>query len=111
MAISDLEKIVSEIERLWKEHLSDPLPPIDSEIDDEEGVELHELDTYIAGCVTTFIGAGSLDTGRTAILGLCYRDALVAQSVFTGAERRYSARLEQLAELVLRAVVLKNQIL
>jgi hypothetical protein len=109
--MSDLQKIVSEIETLWKEHLSEPFPASDSETGVVEGVELHELDTYIAGCVSTFIGAGSLDTGRAAILGLCYRDALVAQSIFTGEERRYSARLERLAELVLRGVVLKNQIL
>jgi hypothetical protein len=107
----DLQGIVSEIEVLWKEHLSEPFPASDSKTDAAEGVELHELDTYIAGCVSTFIEAGSLDSGRAAILGLCYRDALVAQSIFTGEERRYSARLERLAELVLRAVVLKSQIL
>ena len=110
MASVELPKIISELQTLWNEHLSEPFPANDSETDDVEGVDLHELDTYIAGCVSTFIGAGDLDIGRTAILGLCYRDALVAQSVFTGDERRYSARLEQLAELVLKAVVLKNKI-
>lgn len=110
MAMSDLPKLVSQIETLWNEHLSEPFPESDSETDGE-GVDLHELDTYIAGCVSTFVGGGNLDTGRTAILGLCCRDALVAQSLFVGEGRRYSARLEQLAELVLRAVVLKNNVL
>ena len=107
--MSDLPKLVSEIELVWNEHLSAPFPEAGSKTEDTAEVDLHELDTYIAGCVSTFVSGGNLDTGRTAVLGLCYRDALVAQSVLTGEERRYSARLERLAELVLRAVVLKNR--
>ena len=107
--MSELPKMVSEIETLWNEHLSEPFPEGEANNDDAAQIDLHELDTFIAGCVSSFVGGGNLDTGRTAVLGLCYRDALVAQSVLTGEERKYSKRLEQLAELVLRAVVLKNQ--
>ena len=107
--MSDLPKLVSEIEMVWNEYLSVPFPEGDSDTDDVAEVDLHELDTYIAGCVSAFVDGGNLDTGRTAVLGLCHRDALVAQSVLTGEARKYSARLERLAELVLRAVVLKNR--
>jgi hypothetical protein len=104
----ELSKLTSEIEMFWNEHLSSPFPDSDS-YDDTSGIDLRDLDTWVAGCVSTFVETGNLDVGRAAVLGLCYRDLLVAQSVLVGEERNYSSRLEKLAELVLRAVVLKNQ--
>jgi hypothetical protein len=68
------------------------------------GVDLMSLDTYTAGCVTTYINRGRLDLWRTAILGLCYRDLASVSTKLKGPERAYFALLEEVAGLVLGGV-------
>jgi hypothetical protein len=92
------------IEALWREHSADRFPEglAGEEVD---GICVTSLDTFTAGCLSTFFSRrGSLDLGRTAILGLCYRDLSVVVAGLKGEQRRYFARLEQLARMVLEAV-------
>ena len=93
-----------EVERLWREYCAIPFPEglAGQEV---SGVEVAMVDTVASGCIDTFIARqGSLDTWRTAILGLCYRNLGVATVGLQGEARAYVARLEILARLVLESV-------
>ncbi len=95
-------------ERLWSEHQAAPFPKA-SRCREVAGHDLIALDYTAAGCISTFLGRGSLDAWRLAVLGLCYHglDLVVAQ--LDGEERAYFGRLEELAGLVLEAVRDGNQ--
>jgi hypothetical protein len=67
------------------------------------------LDANIAGCVQTFVERGKLNMFQTAMLGLCYRDATFVLPILNEEGTAYFWRLERLAELVLRAIALKNK--
>jgi hypothetical protein len=92
------------IDDLWRDHVADDFPPEcrGAEID---GVDLVLLDSFIAGCVDTFLANDrDLDQRRTAVLRLSLRDAALAVRTLDGAASLYYARLELLAALVLAAV-------
>jgi hypothetical protein len=92
------------IRACWREHAAAPFPRglAGQEV---AGIDLALLDTIVAGCVSTFLDRkGTLDTWRTATLGLCYRHLTVVVKDTDRSARIYFARLEELARLVLEAV-------
>jgi hypothetical protein len=94
---------------LWKENCSEPVPSrlVGKRI---QGVEVTSLDTYVAGCIQTFIDRkGKLDLWRTAILGRCYRDVSVVAFALKGREKAYYKRLMILTGLVLQMIQLSVQ--
>jgi hypothetical protein len=93
---------VTEIERLWAEHLTAEFPSIPGA--DVHGIDLVLLDADIAGYVTTFLdNGGRLAPARRASLeGLAKEARRVAQAM-TGAERAYFSSLAHVADLVVSA--------
>ena len=94
---------------LWKRHCSEPVPPrlVGKRV---QGIEVTSLDTYIAGCIQTFMDRkGKLDLWRTAILGRCYRDVSVVAISLKGREKAYYKRLMILTGLILQIVQLGVQ--
>ena len=92
------------IEQLWQEHRAAVFPAgyTGKEV---EGIDLALLDSDTAGCILTFLkNGGELDLWRTAILGLCYRDASIVARSLSGEAYDYFLRLETLSRLVLEAV-------
>lgn len=100
--LSEIERSVV-IEQLRREHESVRFPQA-SRGREVAGYDLVLLDADTAGCVSTFIASGELDTRRLAILRLCYQGLGRAIAELDGEERIYFGRLENLAALVLDAV-------
>lgn len=101
------EELSQEITDLWEEHMNAPFPE-DYVGKDINGIDFVLLDTSIAGCITSFIESGNLNTYQTAILGLSYRNANFILSIIKEDGIEYLGRLERLAELVLKAVAIRN---
>lgn len=91
------------IEELWQEHLAAPFPKGFGGMD-VSGIDFVMLDADIAGCVNAFIGRGTLDVWRTAILGLCYHDCEYILPVLNEEGAAYYWRLGRMAELILKTV-------
>jgi hypothetical protein len=96
------------IEQLWHEHQAAPLPAA-SRSREVAGHDLIALDYTTAGCISTFLGRGTLDTWRLAVLGLCYYGLGLIVSQLEGEERTYFRRLEIMAGLALKAIRDGNQ--
>ena len=96
------------IEELWKEHVATPFPK-GFLAKDVDGIDFVMLDADIAGCVDTFLERGNLNLFQTAVLGLCYRHVSYVTPILNEEGAAYFWRLERLAELVLKAVALKNE--
>jgi hypothetical protein len=95
------------ISDLWEEHRDAPFPKA-FRAKDVNGIDFVLLDAHVAGCVDTFLDRGNLNLYQTAILGLSYRDLSYVLPILNDEGREYFWRLERLAELVLKAVALKN---
>lgn len=67
------------------------------------------LDADVAGCVDTFLDRGNLNLFQTAILGLCYRNLSCVMPFLDDEGKAYYHRLERLAELVRKAVAVRNE--
>jgi len=96
------------IEQLWREHMSAPFPQ-EYRGAEVNGVDMVVLDADVAGCVDTFLSRGNLNLFQTAILGLCYRNLTCSIPMLSEDGQTYYRRLELLAELVLKAVAIRNQ--
>ena len=103
-----LKSLTKEINKLWKEHLQAKFPE-DFYGKDINGVDFVTLDSYIAGCISTFAEGENLNLYQTAVLGLCYRDVSFILPILNEQGSKYFWRLERLAELVLKAVAGKNR--
>ncbi len=99
------EPVISE---LWKEHLATQFPK-GFRGADLNGIDFVMLDANIAGCVDTYLESGNLNLFQTAMLGLSYRDASYIVPMLNKDAAAYFWQLERLAELVLKAVALKNE--
>lgn len=96
------------IEELWEEHQLATFPKGYRGMD-VSGIDFVMLDANVAGCVDTFLSRGNLNLSQTAILGLCYRNLSYVMPILNEEGATYYWRLERLAELVLRAVAVRNQ--
>jgi hypothetical protein len=96
------------IRELWTEH-KNALFPKGFRAKDVNGIDFVMLDADVAGCVETFLGRGNLNLYQTAILGLSYRNLSYVIPIINDEGTEYFWRLERLAELILKAVALKNQ--
>jgi hypothetical protein len=96
------------ISELWAEHKNAPFPK-GFRAKDVSGIDFVMLDADVAGCVGTFLGRGTLNLYQTAILGLSYRNLTYVIPIINDEGKEYFWRLERLAELVLKAVALKNE--
>jgi len=67
------------------------------------GHDLIALDYTTAGCISTYLSQGNLDTWRLTVLGLCYHGLGLVVCQLDGEERDYFGRLEAMARLVLEA--------
>lgn len=92
--------MTSRIEELWHEHEAARFPA-ECRLRSVDDIDLVMLDSNTAGCVSTFVSRGTLDSWRLAVLGLCYRDLAVVVRNLLGESEVYFARLEELARLVL----------
>ena len=92
---------MDDISSLWREHEQAPFPA-ECRGKEIEGEDLVLLDSYTAGCVSTFIGpAGKLDRERHECLIGC-RDGLTkVVPALAGNAKEYYERLLTLATLVL----------
>jgi len=98
------QDLLNRIQRLWDDFLLAPYPEACA-VRDIRWVEVILLDSYAAGCVSSFLhNEGFLDLQRTAVLGLCYGDLTVVLTELKGEGRAYFARLEELVRLVLEFV-------
>ena len=91
------------IEELWKDHESAAFPASCRSVN-VRGVDLVSLDADVAGCVDTFVSGGKLNSFQLAVLGLWYRELADVVAALDGEAKAYYARLDRLAELVLKAV-------
>lgn len=96
------------IRNLWKQHKCAPFPKGFGG-KDVSGIDFVMLDSDVAGCVDTFLDRGNLNLYQTAILGLSYRNLSYVIPIINDEGKEYFLRLERLAELVLKAVLLKNE--
>jgi hypothetical protein len=96
------------IEELWEEHTLAPFPK-GYRGKDISGIDFVMLDADVAGCVHTFLKRGNLNLFQTAVLGLCYRNLNYVAPILNEEGKAYYWRLERLAELVLKAVAVRNQ--
>ena len=95
------------ISELWAEHKNAPFPTFRAK--DVSGIDFVMLDADVAGCVGTFLGRGTLNLYQTAILGLSYRNLSYVIPIINDEIKEYFWRLERLAELILKAVAVKNE--
>ena len=96
------------IRELWKEHRCAAFPK-GFRAKDVSRIDFVMLDSDVAGCVVTYLQRGNLNLYQTAILGLSYRHLTYVIPIINDEGKEYFWRLERLAELVLKAVALKNE--
>ena len=93
---------MTEIERLWAEHLAVDFPPLRAP--EVQGIDLLLLDADIAEYITTFLdNRGRLPAARRASLDALARQARTAAQALTGRARDHFARLATVADLVVRS--------
>lgn len=84
----------------WRQFAARPFPPgvAGTEID---GIDLAQVDTFAAGCISTYLHAVSLDSPSREILAECARDLDRALPALTGEVREYFEELAALTAAVL----------
>jgi len=84
----------------WHQFAARPFPPgvAGTEID---GIDLAQVDTFAAGCISTHLQAASLDPASRKILAECARELDRALPTLTGQAREYFEELAALTAAVL----------
>lgn len=96
-----------EIQNLWEEFARTAFP---AEGEYEFGdIELHELDTVAAGCISTFVAAHRLDHDRRNILHKCRDDLEEVLPQLSGETRTYFETLTRLSNAVLQILNEKSR--
>jgi len=88
------------IESRWLKHKETPFPDGCVELD-PAGVCLTSTDTFIAGCITTFLNLGTLDDDRIRVLKRCVVDLNKALPKTDGDIFEYFNELKSIAEQVI----------
>lgn len=97
-------KPMTEIEQLWQESLRYAFP---REVNGAtiNGVDLTEVDSFSAGCISSFIDSkGTLDQNRVNILKSCISDLEKIILTLEGEAKRYFEKRLRLGKLVISAV-------
>ncbi len=99
----------SMLDQLWHDHSNSKFPTGYGG-EEIEGIDLVLLDSTVAGCISSFLkNDRQLDLGRTAILGLCYREISIVLRTLKGEAEEYFTRLESMSKLVLQAIIRDNK--
>jgi hypothetical protein len=86
---------------LWADHMNEPFPDGLRWIDAPSGESIPALDSFIAGCVTTYLSnQDALDPQRQQVLSDCAAELIAALPSVPEDDVPYVARLIQIAELV-----------
>lgn len=92
--------VFDEVSVLWAEHLGLTFPD-DLKWLEVDGQPVALLDTYMAGCVSSYLG-GVLDAEKRVILDDCSRVLReLLPKLRRGEGRGYTARLVRMADLIL----------
>ena len=92
---------IEHIQGLWRTHQDAPFPSdvVGVEI---EGEDMVSLDSFTAGCISSFTGnRGSLSTEKTGVLVGCSRTLALVLPHLSGETRIYYDRLHQMSRLAL----------
>ena len=96
--------MMNEIMELWRQHRATSFPEgmAGEEI---EGEDLASLDSFTAGCISTFVArSGTLDSERTECLVGCREGLARVLPGLTGDAEAYFRRLRVMSELALQAL-------
>ena len=92
---------MEEIKELWKEFQSNPFPRDLAGIE-IDGVCLVSIDTFAAGCISTFIeNRGTLDNHRQAVLRECMSDLDKVKDKIVGEGKESFLLLQKLGTKIL----------
>jgi len=93
---------MTEIERLWNDYMAMGFPK-GAAVEEIDGIDLVETDTFAAGCISAFLGnKGTLDTDRVNVLRKCVSDLERLLPGLNGEVSSYFGHLYQVGCLVLR---------
>jgi hypothetical protein len=89
---------------LWEQRRTKPFPKecLGKSIN---GNDFVLLDSYTAGCISTFLSTGTLDLWRACTLGICYHDMAEFIPVLNHEAAKYFGYLEIMAGLTLSLVM------
>jgi hypothetical protein len=96
------------LNQLWRQHEAARFPEVGYGLE-VAGHDLVTLDSTTAGCISTFLDAGTLDSWRLSILGLCNHNLAIVVPEMEGDGRAYFDRLHKMAGLVLETIRDGNQ--
>jgi hypothetical protein len=84
---------------MWTEHASKPFPRALAG-EEFDGKDLALLDSTTAGCISTFLGTGSLDADRLAMLDACVQSLSRVCPELPDENRDFFVTLQEIAERV-----------
>ena len=89
----------ADVARMWQEHSTRPFPADGNyEFGD---IELHEIDTFSAGCILTFVKSRQLTSEQRTVLKKCQSDLDEVLPNLVGQSRNYFKKLNELMKAVL----------
>ena len=88
------------VQALWADHMNEPFPDGLRRINAPSGESVPALDSYIVGCVTTYLsGQGRLGSRRRQILKDCAAELAAVLPLVPESDAPYVVRLIQIVEL------------
>lgn len=91
---------MNEENKLWEEFKNVPFPT-DLAGEEINGVDPAEIDTYVAGCICSYIKGGVIDDKRIEILKKCLMDIQTIQPKLDKESKRYFSLLSSLGSAVI----------
>lgn len=93
---------MGEIEKLWSQFRKLPFPR-DVAGEEIDGIDLVSIETFLAGCISTFLGsAKTLDLERTRILKKCMEDLEQILPKLSTENQNYFTQLHHIGNLVIK---------
>ena len=95
---------LKQIRILWKEYQKKPFPEgyAGKDIND---ICVTSLDTFAAGCIATYIGDGTLDSGRIKILKSCLDDLDLILPELSEYPKEYFLALKQICVGIIKNTI------